>query len=373
MLPILLITLIPGDAASAAYEPWERICAFCGERATADAVLNTLLFLPLGWVMGEKKGVLRALLWGALLSAGLEAGQLFLSGRFTSVGDMAANSAGAGLGALASRDLRRAARVASALCIFGMLAPGFLLEPDPPEGIYYGQWTAVFGNMEAYGGRVLEARVGEVDVPSWRTPHSAELREALRTGAPIRVLVEAGPPPAGEAPIFSMADEKPRFLFWLGAEGEDVFVRVWRRGTMLRFQTPTWWWDGALSGVQEGDSVHIAYELGPEGPCLTVQGRMRCQTAMGSVGSWSLLAPGGQGGPLFLWGGLIWAFLLGIPFGLMGTSPRVTVSLVLGAATAVLILSSRFPYWPTPWMGLPLLLLGTFLTLMVTKRMDAKR
>ena len=350
---------MPGDATSAALSPAERICVFCGSRATADAVLNALLFAPLGWVLGRRKGVFRTFGWAFLLSAALELVQLFLAGRYTSLVDVLANAFGAGCGAWWSRGRGGALTSAAVLSVAALLAPALLLAPDPPEGIYYGQWTAVFGGMEAYGGKVLEARVGEVAVPSRRSPHTREIREDLREGGPIRLQVVVGPPPPGEAPVFSVADHRQRGIFMLGADGDHVFVRLWRVGTTLRFSTPTWWWPGALSGAAPGDTVQVVYDLGPRGPCLNVQGRKRCLTATSSAGSWSLLAPGGQDGLLQGVGSLIWAFLLGIPLGLMKMPRTRKMTLILGTVLVVAGVSWMLPYWPTPGTGILFLLLGT--------------
>jgi hypothetical protein len=251
------------------------------------------------------------------------------------------------------------------LSVLALLAPTVLLAPDPPEGIYYGQWTAVFGGMEAYGGRILEAHVGEVAMPSWRSPHTEEIRRDLRRGAPVRVHLEVGPRPPGPAPVFSIADHRQRGIFMLGADGDDVFVRLWRTGTTLRFSTPTWRWPGALSGLAPGDSVRIVYDLGPRGPCLNVQGRKRCLTAKSSIGSWSLLAPGGQDGLLYGAGSLIWAFLLGIPLGLMRLTRAGTMKLALGTVMVMLGVSWMLPYWPIPWVGILFLLLGTIAAMTV--------
>lgn len=321
--------------------------------------------------MGREKGLVRALVWGGALSGILEASQLFLVGRFTSLADLMANTLGAGLGAAAGRSEGGALIAASVLGGLGMFAPVVLLAPAPPEGVYYGQWTAVFGNMEPYEGRVLDAHVGEVSVPSWMSPSTEQLRKDLGAGSPVRIRLEVGPAPSGPAPVFSIFDDRQRGILLLGADGHHIFVRLWRRGTSLRFGTPTLWWKDAFSGIRVGDTVQIIYEMGGQGPCLTIQGRMRCQTATSAVGSWSLLAPGGQGGPLYLWGSLIWAMGMGIPMGLLGVSPVVRGSLALGTTAGVAALSSLFPYWPTPWTGLPLFLLGTSLALIVTSRRKA--
>jgi len=350
---------MPGDATSASLPPGERICFFCGSRATADAVLNVLLFGPLGWVLGRKRGIRTATSVAFVLSASLELVQLVLVGRYTSLMDILANTCGAGSGAWWARTRQGPRESLAVLVILGMLAPAVLLAPAPPQGVYYGQWTAVFGGMAPYRGKILEARVGELPVPSWRVPYGGELRERLIVGDGISVTLEVGPPPGGQAPIFSIADDRQRGLFMLGADGDDVFVRLWRRGTTLRLSTPTWWWKGALSGLTPGDTARIVYDLGPRGPCLNVQGRTRCLTARSSIGGWSLLAPGGQAGLLHETGSLIWAFLLGIPLGMLTIPRMVRMGLVLGTVTAVAGVSWMLPYWPTPWLGILFLVLGT--------------
>lgn len=358
LLPIAVVTLMPGDAGSAALDSGARICVFCGSRATADALLNVLLFLPFGWVLGRRKSAWRVVGWAALLSAGVEVAQLFLLGRYTSAADVAANTLGAGLGAWTAATRHRPGRVAVAASLTALFAPALLLEPAPPEGAYYGQWTAVFENMEAYRGRILEARAAGVGLPSRKTPHGKRIRTALRRGEPFHFRVEVGPAPPGPAPVFSVADGRGKILFMLGADGHDVFVRLWRRGTSLRLQTPEWWWKGALEDAVPGDTLAVVYRLAERGPCLDVGERTRCVTATSAAGSWSLLAPGGQDGLLFLIGSLIWAFVLGLPLGLMRISRPARGLSILVILASVLVLSRVLPYWPTPYVATPLFLLG---------------
>lgn len=84
----------------------------------SDLLLNVVMFLPLGFLWqgtctaahaapverrrgAERTAVHQAALVGLLLSAAIEGGQLFLPGRFTSLLDLATNTLGAALGALA--------------------------------------------------------------------------------------------------------------------------------------------------------------------------------------------------------------------------------------------------------------------------------
>ena len=43
------------------------MCLFCGDRGAADAVLNVVLFLPLGLVLGPRRGLGFSLLAGFLV------------------------------------------------------------------------------------------------------------------------------------------------------------------------------------------------------------------------------------------------------------------------------------------------------------------
>jgi hypothetical protein len=174
----------------------------------------------------------------------------------------------------------------------------------------------------------------------------------------VEVDIRAGPPPRRQAPIFSIHDDRQQEMFMLGARAEDIFVRVWRVGTTLRFQTPTWWWEDALAGVAEGDTVRIAYVLGSRAPCLTVHGRTRCLAATTALGGWSLLAPGGRGSLLVTVAGILWAFLLGAPFGMLSFRFWGRVLLLGGLGAGVAGLSWVLPYWVTPWWGIILVFAG---------------
>ena len=65
-----------------------------------DALANVLLFLPVGFLFRLGQGSPRgAILLGAAISAGIEAGQFFIPGRTPSVVDLAMNTVGSWIGA----------------------------------------------------------------------------------------------------------------------------------------------------------------------------------------------------------------------------------------------------------------------------------
>jgi hypothetical protein len=340
----------------------------CGEDALADGILNLLLFVPFGWLVaggprnssGSSPVIRKAVGWAAFLSLSIEVVQLLLPGRYSSLADIVANVSGAGIGSwVAARDRFPLGQV-SGLAALALLAPTVLLAPRPTEGVLYGQWTPALGSMEVYEGKVLEAEVGGTPVPSRRVPKGDALREKLQEGAAVRVLLEVGSPPVGEAPIFSIFDGRQEENFMLGADGDDIFVRVRRIGAETRLRAPTWWWEAALSGGRGGDTLSIAFTLDRRAPCLEIGGGTRCLRSSASLGGWSLLAPARRGSLLLAVAGLLWAFLLGVPFGMLSFESRVGALWMFGPGILVAGLSSALPYWVEPWWGILLMLMGAF-------------
>ena len=383
LLPVAILTLLPGEPGEGDLFTGPTLCILCGPTPLADAILNIFLFLPFGWVVGRLtdvrspgivgwdgdrrreastaspgRTIRNAVLWSAAISIFIETVQMFLPGRFSTAADVLSNTLGGGIGAWAGSRKRVPVAIFAVGVGAGLLAPALLLAPAPPGGVYYGQWTAVFENMDAYRGRVLDAWVGGVSVPSRRASRAADVREALKSGAPVTVRVLVGPAPASGAPIFSVADAEERQMFMLGAAEDDIFVHLWRSGSSLGLQTPSWWWPGALRGIPVGDTVRITYALGKRAPCLNIQGRTRCLMASSAVGGWSLLLPDAWGDPALKMLGFIWAFLLGFPFGMLPWSLRGKTLGTAGLVVLVAATSSRLPYWVTPWWGIALVFGG---------------
>ncbi len=83
----------------------------------SDLVLNVVMFLPLGFFAQSARVHEREVAWwmvglaGALLSAVIEVGQLFLAERFSSVFDICTNGLGAAIGARAFQAVRPRVRI----------------------------------------------------------------------------------------------------------------------------------------------------------------------------------------------------------------------------------------------------------------------
>lgn len=94
---IVVITLMPFSFA------WPDHFRLMGFATVADLVQNVVLFVPLGFFVAFAGG--RALVWGGVLSLGVEIAQEFIPGRFPSVLDLATNGLGAVIGGGAYRAL----------------------------------------------------------------------------------------------------------------------------------------------------------------------------------------------------------------------------------------------------------------------------
>jgi len=115
---VLVIFLLTWNPFSLALPGHLQLSFRIGPR---DALANVLLFLPVGFLyrlgQGRQRG---AILLGAAISAGIEAGQFFIPGRTPSVVDLGMNISGSWMGA-ALHDLL-AARIAMTPGMVGRLA-----------------------------------------------------------------------------------------------------------------------------------------------------------------------------------------------------------------------------------------------------------
>jgi glycopeptide antibiotics resistance protein len=122
-LVIAAITLMPFDFRT----PQRIAVSFTG--SATDIIENIALFVPLGFLFQltrRRTGwrpLLKAFGFGLLVSAAVEACQLFLPGRDSSVIDVATNGMGALLGAGAAAYLRRGERPPQASVLFTFEMP----------------------------------------------------------------------------------------------------------------------------------------------------------------------------------------------------------------------------------------------------------
>ncbi|HEX7050789.1 MAG TPA: VanZ family protein [Longimicrobiales bacterium] len=340
---ILIATLPPTGEPGAQHTV---ICLICGDRGAADAVLNVLLFLPLGAAFAIRRRALATpALFGAACSCLVELTQVWIPGRDASPGDLVFNTLGALAGAVLVRSAgawlapgdRRGARLAAAGTAGALLAlacGALLLRPALPRAVYYGQWTPDLGHLEHYRGRVVHARVGGDTIPSRQAPDSRALRRHLRSGTPIVIDFIAGPATPALAPIFSIYDEKAREVILIGADREDAVFRFRTRAVALRFDQPDIRLRSAFAAIQPGRPLRLAVWREGRGYCIEAGAAAACGLGFTLGDTWGIfLYPESLPGPMKRFLGLGWIAALFLPAGFWATRRR---GRLCAAAAAVL-------------------------------------
>ena len=334
VLIILFFTIFPSpDAVEAG-----PMCVICGDRGLADAILNVVMFAPLGLALGILMHPAGAIATGILLSSGIELTQVWVPGRHPSLGDVAFNSAGAVLGILlllaAMRALRLRARAAyalagaAALAGAGALALGvWLLGPAPLESTaYYGQWTPRFLHMAYYDGSALRATIGALDLPSTRIDQTQALEQRLEAGIPLELTMIAGTPPRAVAPIFALAGGEDVQVFLVAAHEDQLVYRFRTRSNAIRLDSPDLRVPGAFGAVAEGDTVDLrsAPPRGAMAVAVTVDGRT---TEV-------------RRSPLDTWGLLYWSEAIGMRTGLRRLVGLAWIALILAPSAFLLLVAA---------------------------------
>src|SRR5690606_3562033 len=244
----------------------------------------------------------RAILAGAALSLCIEFTQQFIPGRDPSLSDLVFNTTGTALGhavlrgaprllAPSTATASRLALAAAALAagVLGVTASSFT--PAFPDSTYYAQWTPDLGHLAPYDGSVLDAELAGVPLPPPRLHDSRGVARLLREGGPLRITAIAGAPPPSLASIFSIYDDRQREVILVGADGDDLVLRVRTRAAALRLDHPDLRLPGALAGVRPGDTLAITVEGRPgrAGFCVGLNGNVSCGPRHPLGIGWALL------------------------------------------------------------------------------------
>jgi hypothetical protein len=299
---IALVCLPPsGSVQSAGID----LCLVCGYNGASSALLNIVLYVPLGAALWWRfRRLAHVIAIGAVVSLGVELLQLFIPGRHTALSDLVANTAGAALGGLLAISPRAwilpqagAARIAAAAvtvaaCAFMVLA-GLLFRPSAPAGDYYGQWRPGSGYGQRHDGVVLDATLGDIPLPSSRLDDPERLRSMLLSRAPVRVRFVAGSPTTRLTAVFRVVagpfgagDE----VLQVGVDGTALVLTPRFRANDFRLARPEVQLEHALAGIAAGDTVALSLQA-RAGPGYEVILDNGAPSVVGfSVGrSWSLL------------------------------------------------------------------------------------
>ena len=338
VLLILAATLLPGPTPRAGVRAWRWLCVGCGDRDLADALANILLFLPLGAFLGMAVGSRgRAVLLITALSLGIEVAQARIPGRFPTGTDVLFNTIGGGAGALLMSYYRfwlrpgvrtlgwfRMASWVGGLAV--VAATGALNRLSFPGSTYFVQWTADLGGLEHYRGRMEQASLG--GAPSVPGPANSAsglaLAESLRRGAPLQVRFQAGEPPLGVAPLWSVYDERGREIALLGVDRSDLVLRQRRRAADLGLDQMDHRLRGALGGLEPGNVVAARAWRDEQGTlCLAANAASACRLGPTAGTGWALVFFS-ERMPAWLISllGPLWLMLLFLPAGFFGVSRR---------------------------------------------------
>jgi len=356
---ILYATLQPADVLERV-PPWW--CVACGDRGRADFILNVILFLPFGCAIGLTGARWRTALWsGFFLSTCIELTQAFVPGRDTSLGDVISNSSGTVLGFFIAGLIVAAARrhrppglptaLATALALVIIAGTGVALTPSYLHSIYYGQWTPdLDGGLEWYRGRVLDAGLGALALPSRQLDDQEQVRALLAHGAPLEVTALAGPPPTRLAPLFSIYDEQEREILLIAPRRHDLVIRFWTRSLTWGLDRPYLTLAGALDGVQPGDTLHLHLWREGGGLCVAVNGRRECGLGFTAGAGWSVLIypeSFGAWARALLDATWVWGILL--PAGFFATSRPTLAGAAAAAFLGLALLPGAVGLHATPW------------------------
>ncbi len=298
---VLAATLFPAgsepDVATA--------CLTCADPAIADIIVNVILFLPLGAGLAlQGWPARRCVLVAAALSAGVEYAQLFVPHRDSSFADFVSNTAGAFMGLALVRTAalwlvpppRRAAVLAlgaAGAAAVTFVVSGLLLSPSLPTADYLGPWTPNVAGLEWYRGRVLDATLGGLPIPSRALATSAQAGGQLLAdpGTSIPVRAAAGSRTAALGHVLRIADAEGQEILLLGPDrqDQDIVFRFQTRAAHLKLDQPDLRLSGGMREVAPGDTVEASVRGRRGRYCITVNGRGACGLGFTAGWGWALL------------------------------------------------------------------------------------
>ncbi len=291
---ILAVTLFPATGQTG-YLP--VTCIFCGEHATADALSNVILFLPLGFALAWWRPGSKAWRWGPLLSLAIEMAQRFIAGRDASVGDVLTNTAGTLLGWVAwryvmtgaPRPAPRAWPLAAAAYAAVVAATVWMLQPAPTTAAYFAMWTPVLGHFEWYRGRVLGARLDADSLGARPVLDAAPIREFVYGQRAAHIRFIAGKGTVILAPIVAVFDVDRQEIMLVGVDGGEVVFRHRRHSAGWRMDGPDARFEKAAARWMPGDTITLSVARNARGTCLTLRDETRCIPRITPGMAWSLL------------------------------------------------------------------------------------
>lgn len=349
ILALLAATLWPQPVREAG--PLVR-CIICGPRGLADAVLNIVMTVPIGLLLGGRIRLLPVLAIGFATSAAIESAQLFIPGRDPSAGDLLFNTLGAGLGVLLlrawpyirSEEPRRrdVLAVAWTTLVLGVLfLTGWLQQPVLPPAPYTVAWAPDLPDLATFNGEVRGAALGPHQIRPGPVASAERWRGLLTRGAPLGAAIILGEPTERLAPVLTVHDLNGTTLMLLGVDGGDVVFQRVTRANAWRLDSPSFRLPDALAPFSPDDTVLLATLTLPSGQCFTVRQQRTCGLGHSAGSGWNLLVdPDRITRTQRTIANAVWLAILVLPLGFVGRW-QLTLPLlaVIGWYAAV-----RLPY-----------------------------
>lgn len=285
LIAIAFATLLPQPPGAVE----SHLCVICGSFGSVDAILNVVLFAPLG--IGLALYGLRgrnAVLAICALSAGIEITQfLLIPGRDSTLGDVITNTAGGAIGFMIARyaavwlrplpltATKLAAGFAAVwLTIQAITSFGFAVWL--PSSQYYGQLARTLGHFAVFSGVVLGAQIGNARIANTRLENSAEVRDELLHGAEVAATVVPAVTPNGIAPIVRVVDSRGREIALIAQQGRDYLFGIRTGAAGLRLRQPYFALGRVFRGVERGDlaiddTLSLAADYDSQDASLTAQ------------------------------------------------------------------------------------------------------
>jgi len=227
------------------------LCLICGDLGAVDAILNVILFVPLGAALvffGHS--VRRAVLVAFLATFAVESLQFtVVAGRDASLGDLITNTLGAALGAMLVATWRRwlrprrrtAQRLAGGAALAALLVLALTaaaLRPSVPPPPYYGQYAPMRLTLVPFDGQVHSFLVGNTVIPYGEVEGAEQMRAALLGGdywGRVEVTTRSSP---GERSDIVRVGSRPHSILAISRRQHDLLFRARVRAADWRLRVP---------------------------------------------------------------------------------------------------------------------------------------
>lgn len=285
LIAIAFATLLPQPLGAIE----SHFCVICGSFGSVDAILNVVLFAPLG--IGLALYGLRgrnAVVAMCVLSAAIETTQfLLIPGRDSTLGDVISNTVGGAIGFVIARYAavwlrplpRTASKLAAAfaalwLTVQAVSSFGFLVSLPPSQ--YYGQIARALGHFAVFSGVVLGTQIGDARIADTRLENSAEVRDELLHGAEVATTIVPAATPNDIAPIVRVVDSQGSEVVLLAQQNRDLIFRIRTGAAVLRLRQPYFALNRVFRGAENGalaldDTLALSADYDTQDVSLTAQ------------------------------------------------------------------------------------------------------